>query len=226
MGKFIITEEERRFIRGMYLMESTLGDVKQLIMENKGFCLTKFKDTSHPMYKRCMFEGASPENFGSMVDNNANNHIYPTYGSGLDYTDGKPARFTDSSGKQVFMTQTNVVDMGGVPLFLDDPILKNVLDYMVTNKYITGYDKQYPARALRELLQKNPKMAKRGSRGEIIVTLPAAPKDATGPSPITNFIYWPNAHMYYYDRNKPTDFIFTDDGNIDQTFLTLIQNRK
>ena len=225
MGKFIITEEERRSIRGMYLMESTLGDVKQLIMENKGFCLTKYKDTSHPMYKRCMFEGVSPRNFGSWVDNNWDNHIYPKYGSGLDYTDGKPAYFRDSSGKQVFMTETHVVDMGGVPLFLDDPILKNVLDYMVTNKYITGYDKDAYWRTFHQLLQKKV-FAKRGARGETIVTLPAAPKDATGPSPITNFIYWPKAHMYYYDRNKPTDFIFTDDGNIDQTFLTLIQNRK
>ena len=218
-----LNEYKRRFYN---LMESTLGDVKPLIMEDKGFCLTKFKDTSLPMYKRCMFEGVSRENFGSMVDNNANNHIYPTYGSVVDYTDGKPARFTDSSGKKVYMIETHVVDMGGVPLFLDDPILKNVLDYMVTNKYITGYDEDLPGRTLRELPQKYPNISKKGSKGQIIVTLPAAPKDATGPSPITNFIYWQKAHIYYYDRNKPTDFIFTDDGNIDQTFLTLIQNRK
>lgn len=219
-----INEYKKRFYN---LMESTLGDVKPLIMENKGFCLTKFKDTSLPSYKKCMFEGVSRENFGSMVDNNANNHIYPTYGSSVDYTDGKSAYFKDSSGKQVFMTQTGVIDTGGVPLFLDDPILKQILDYMVTNKYIESYSENKKLRMILYDLPNNyPNISKRGPSGEIIVTLPDAPKDATGPSQITNFTYWPKAHIYYYDKNKPTDYIFTDDGNIDQTFLTLIQNRK
>ena len=169
-----------------------------------------------------------------MVDNNGwrSNRIYSTYGGSVDYTAGKSAYFKDSSGKQVFMIQTKVVDTGGVPIFLDDPILINILDYMVTNKYITAVetnfhtDKIETAKTLRELPTKYPNIAKKGSIGETIVTLPAPPKGATGPSPITNFIYWPKAHMYYYDRKKPTDYIFTDDGNIDQTFLTLIQNRK
>lgn len=219
-----INEYKNRFYN---LLETTIGDVKPLISEDdsKGFCLKKYKDTSNLNYKRCMFEGVTKENFINLVHNNANNdnRIYKVYGSYVDYVNGKPVYFKDSSGKQVFMIQTSVVDTGGVPLFLDDPILKTILDYMVANKYIASYDKDSPGQTLRELPSN---ISKKGPSGEIIVTLPAAPKNATGPSPITKFTYWPKAHIYYYDKNKPTDYIFTDDGNIDQTLLTLIQNRK
>jgi hypothetical protein len=216
-----LNEYKKRFYN---LMESTLGDVKPLIMENKGFCLTKFKDTSLPSYKNCMFEGVTPQTFGNYVDRNGSDgHIYPKNGQTTDYTGGKSAYFIDSSGKKVYMIETGVFDTGGVAGFLDDPILITILDYMVANKYITKYNKDLPSQTLRELPSN---ISKRGSMGQFIVTLPSPPKNATGPSPITNFTYWPKAHIYYYDRNKPTDFIFTDEGVIDQTFLTLIQNRK
>jgi hypothetical protein len=222
MKRLIITEEEETSIRGMYLLEDG-----ESTPNRGGFCLTKFKDTSLQSYKWCAFEGVSREKFEGMVDFNSNNHIYSTGGGSVNYSRGNSVYFVDSSGNKVYMIRTGVIDMGGVPIFLDDSILKQILDYMVTNKYIESYSKNKSLRmVLYELPNNYPNISKRGSSGQIIVTLPDAPKDATGPSPITNFTYWPKAHIYYYNKDKPTDYIFTDDGSIDQTFLTLIKNRK
>ena len=208
------------------LMESTMGDVKPLISEStgKGYCLTKYSEGTQE-YKKCMFEGATNNNFAGYVNGNTNNKIYKKNHTS-SYVWGKPYFFKDSNDSTVSFILTDIFDTGGVPRFTDESVVKDVLKYMVDNGYIDSYNSANPSLTLKNLHNKNKDIATKGSIGEIIVKMPAPPKNAKGVSPITSFTYWPSAHVYYYDTKTPSGYIFNDTGEIDSTFLNLIQKRK
>jgi hypothetical protein len=220
MGKFIISEQEKHSILGMHKKH---GYNNSLINEEdtKNFCLKKYGDTSKPQYQSCMFTDINTKNFDNVLSSQVlqKNRIYEKNPS-VRY-------FKDSSGKNVYTIKTKILDIGGIPKFMDESVIIQILDYMVANKYIESYDKSSLGigKKLFDLPAKNSKIAKKGSKGETIVSLPDPPKDASGVSPITNFTYWPNAYVYYYDPKTPTNYVFTDDGTTDPTFLDLIQNR-
>lgn len=212
------------------------GVIKPFVNEEdlKGFCLKKFKDTSKPAYKFCMFDGLNLGNIANKILTNyqAQNAIYPVNANSTQYNGGSRFKFYDSSNKVVYMEQAAIMDVGGVPNLIRvtsgiNPKVKTILDYMVENQFLNSSDIKNVSSvnsALSNLPTTKPSIAKKGTNSEIIVSMPKSAK--TGElAPITNFIYWKRANLYYYDETNP-EFIFTDEGAVDSTFLSLIQNRK
>lgn len=227
-----IREYQKRFYN---LLESTIGDVKPLINEeaSKGYCLKRWKDTSTLTYKNCMFIGATPSNFGTMVNDRSNfqEKVYPLNPQNNNYKEGSRFYFKNPSGKKVIMEFAPTLETSGIPELIlvtegVNPQIKHILNYMVTNQFLNSSDITSATKvktALYNLPVKKPSIAKYGSKGEVIVDMPA-PEKKGELAPITNFLYWPKAHVYYYSELEP-NYIFTDEGSIDSTFLDLIQNR-